>query len=372
MAGIANMAEKVASKLGKEVRALPPVYAARRAAALMAAPMHVDNARDRLAALSPRPASGWREPEPSPRDPSIDLSIIVPVYNEEPFVGECLDSILAQDTASSFEVIVIDDGSTDGSGAIVDARESADPRVRVVHQDNRGFSGARNAGLDLARGGGLMFVDSDDRLAPGYVEALMSVFRRGGCDVAQAGMTRMRADGRLTSTRTSMACHGAPFGRVYSASKWRSIRLPEGFWYEDTALGYFVLADARVEQAEDYGYLYRQHPASITRTARGKAKSLDTYWIVEEMGDWARRLGLPMGQFMYDKAVRQFGPLLLNRTDGFLGDEGLPTVFFAACDYLEGVPEFAGVRTSLGGRWADVDEALRTRNYKLWRVACGA
>ena len=89
------------------------------------------------------------------------LSIIIPVYNVEAFLNECLDSVLQQDL-QDFEVICIDDGSTDNSGRILDKKASSDMRVRVVHQKNFGVSCARNVGLKLAKGKYIAFVDSDD------------------------------------------------------------------------------------------------------------------------------------------------------------------------------------------------------------------
>ena len=91
----------------------------------------------------------------------VSISIIVPVYNVEKYLRRCLDSILAQ-TFTDFECICIDDGSSDGSGKILDEYAEKDFRFVVIHKDNGGVSSARNAGLDVARGEWLAFVDSDD------------------------------------------------------------------------------------------------------------------------------------------------------------------------------------------------------------------
>ncbi|MFQ3588414.1 MAG: glycosyltransferase family 2 protein, partial [Fimbriimonadaceae bacterium] len=88
---------------------------------------------------------------------SAKISIIVPVYNVEPYLAPCLDSLRAQ-TYPNFEAILVDDGSTDGSGAICDAYASADPRFHVVRQSNQGVSAARNAGMKQASGDYLLFV----------------------------------------------------------------------------------------------------------------------------------------------------------------------------------------------------------------------
>lgn len=93
------------------------------------------------------------------------FSIIVPVYNLEPYLDECVQGLLSQDWPD-FELILVDDGSTDGSGAWCDAFATRDRRVRVIHQPNGGLSTARNAGMKAARGEYLVFVDGDDGVQP--------------------------------------------------------------------------------------------------------------------------------------------------------------------------------------------------------------
>lgn len=101
----------------------------------------------------------------------MTLSIIIPVYNTEAYLPACLDSILSQDF-TDFEVLLVDDGSRDGSGAICDAYAAKDRRVRVFHKENGGVSSARNLALAQARGAWVCFVDSDDQLTPGGLQAL--------------------------------------------------------------------------------------------------------------------------------------------------------------------------------------------------------
>ena len=89
------------------------------------------------------------------------ISVIIPVYNTEKYLHRCIDSVLAQ-TYQDFELLLIDDGSKDSSGAICDEYAAKDTRVRVFHKENGGVSDTRNYGLDLAQGKYLMFLDSDD------------------------------------------------------------------------------------------------------------------------------------------------------------------------------------------------------------------
>ena len=111
------------------------------------------------------------------------LSIIVPVYNVEKYLPRCIDSILAQ-TFTDFEVILIDDGSPDGCGKIIDEYAKKDNRIIPIHQVNKGVSAARNAGLKIARGEYLGFVDPDDWTEPDMYESLIDSLESQQCDIA--------------------------------------------------------------------------------------------------------------------------------------------------------------------------------------------
>lgn len=102
----------------------------------------------------------------------VRLSIIIPVYNAEDYLSRCLDSILNQHF-TSYEVILVDDGSSDSSPLICDRYSATDARFKTIHKGNGGVSSARNAGLDLAKGEYVMFVDSDDALLPDALEIMM-------------------------------------------------------------------------------------------------------------------------------------------------------------------------------------------------------
>ena len=101
-----------------------------------------------------------------------NLSIIVPVFNVRNYLSDCIDSIISQ-SYSDFECILIDDGSTDGSGAICDEYAKKDSRIRVFHKENGGVSSARNIGLDNASGEWIYFVDSDDQILPGGLQTMV-------------------------------------------------------------------------------------------------------------------------------------------------------------------------------------------------------
>lgn len=123
------------------------------------------------------------------------ISVIVPVYNVREHICSCMVSLLAQ-TFDSYEIIVVDDGSTDGSIAAL-GRMAADPKVRIVIKENAGTSQARKAGFELARGEYIVFVDSDDRVDPDMLRRLFDAAEREQADMVCCGLRLERTDGAL-------------------------------------------------------------------------------------------------------------------------------------------------------------------------------
>lgn len=120
---------------------------------------------------------------------SPKISVIVPVYNSEKYLPKCIDSILSQ-TYTDFELILVNDGSKDGSGDICDEYAQKDTRVRVFHKENGGVSSARNLGLEEAKGEWIAFVDSDDWVEEGYLKELYDDTNLGGDLIIHGSFTR--------------------------------------------------------------------------------------------------------------------------------------------------------------------------------------
>ncbi len=122
------------------------------------------------------------------------LSIVVPVYNVEKYLHRCVDSILKQ-TIKDIEIILVDDGSPDDSPRICDEYSLTDSRIRVIHKENGGLSSARNAGLAIAKGRYIGFVDSDDSIATTMYEELVAVIQRENVDFVMSDYERLLSDG---------------------------------------------------------------------------------------------------------------------------------------------------------------------------------
>lgn len=154
--------------------------------------------------------------------PKPKVSIIVPVYNAEKSMRKAVGSILAQ-TECRLELILVDDGSTDGSGAVCDEYGTRDPRVRVIHQANAGVSAARNAGIGAACGDYIGFVDGDDRIAPDMYGRLLQEAERTGADVVMCDAVTVYENGRTQADTISQLTENT----VLKKSDLRSSLLPE-------------------------------------------------------------------------------------------------------------------------------------------------
>lgn len=123
------------------------------------------------------------------------VSVIIPIYNSEDKLERCVKSVLDQ-TYKDFEVLLIDDGSKDGSLKICEKFATEDERVRVISKENEGVSATRNRGIDLAKGEYIQFLDSDDYIAPDMMELLVTRMEETKADVVVSGYTEIRAEGR--------------------------------------------------------------------------------------------------------------------------------------------------------------------------------
>lgn len=210
------------------------------------------------------------------------ISIIIPVYNVEPYLCQCLDSVIGQ-TYKNLEILIIDDGSTDGSGKICDEYAERDERIKVFHTENRGLSAARNVGLDKANGKYIVFIDSDDWFELVAIERSVEAASISKVDIvcflpireyknsSKADIIDPRkpivfSDKEIikeycTNSGLGVAC----WNKLYDTDLLQYVRYPEGRYYEDRATTYqlLLLAD-RVECIPYVLIQYRARKDNIT------------------------------------------------------------------------------------------------------------
>ena len=207
------------------------------------------------------------------------ISVIVPVYRVEKYLDRCLQSITEQ-TYRNLEIILVDDGSPDGSGAICDAWAAKDSRIRVIHKENAGAGAARNTGLDVATGDIVSMIDSDDYLEVHMYEHLLQLMK-DGVDIAECDICWTQRDDlpmedgsqaeiKVCNVEDAMRLHirdeifcQTPPNKLYRRQTIADIRFPEGNLIDDEYFTYRVIGNARkLARSSACMYAYRQQPGS--------------------------------------------------------------------------------------------------------------
>ncbi|MFJ8074615.1 CDP-glycerol glycerophosphotransferase family protein [Streptomyces sp. NPDC096176] len=254
----------------------------------------------------------------------LRLSVVVPVYNVEDFLEECLSS-LAEQSLRELEVVMVDDGSTDGSAAIARRFADEDERFRLVSQENAGLGAARNAGTREARGEFLAFVDSDDIVPPDAYGKMLGALDASGADFVSGNVSRLRASGRIQQSpmfREPMATSRAAThvtrhwpllydriacNKVFRREFWdrHSLDFPEGVLFEDIPVilpAHFLAAS--VDVLHDTVYLWRDRDGSITtRRARPNAVRDRTTSVTSARDFLAREPKWAEGRRRYESSV---------------------------------------------------------------------
>ncbi len=231
------------------------------------------------------------------------VSVIIPVYNVGKVLERCVKSVQNQ-IYPNLEIILIDDGSTDMSGAFCDVFAKQDKRVKVIHQTNQGLSGARNAGLKIATGKWVTFVDSDDTICPEMIDILhkmcytervkMSIcgFREVKNDDEEKSKSQDQPSEQVLDTVTclkEMLCEEgfsmSAWGKLYERELFDLVQFPEHRLYEDVGTTYkLVLQCDRIAVSSAKAYNYYQNSNSITKQSFSLRK-MDLIDLTDQMCD---------------------------------------------------------------------------------------
>ena len=236
-------------------------------------------------------------------------SVIVPVYNVEAYLEKCVQSILRQ-TEQDFELLLVDDGSTDSSGQLCEELAKKDSRIRVIHQENQGLGGARNTGIREAKGDWLLLVDSDDWIEPEILEKSLEAGLREEADMVVFPFRSVDEEGR----ELAVFRENIPVGRAFALKERKDILLtapvawnklyrtaffretglayPSRVWYEDIRTTPKLMALARrMVFLGDIGYNYLQRQGSIMNSGK-VARNVEIIEAFDDILPWFREHGL--------------------------------------------------------------------------------
>ena len=274
------------------------------------------------------------------------ISIIVPVYQVESYLRECLDSIIMQSFAD-WELLLVDDGSTDGGEFICDEYARLDSRIRVFHQNNQGLSAARNTGLDNARGQYYAMIDSDDVLATAdYLMILFNALVENDADMSACGHLWF-SDGARTpvvknvclettiytgkdfylskslprgrdykdaqgNTVTKRYSPVGAHGKLYKRELFDSVRYPVGHILEDLAVAHRVyLLSERVAVLNEYLYAYRRRETGIYRSSKESLIAQEELFAYYDLLRFSQEIG---DAEMIDYAGKKLRSVMRNKS----------------------------------------------------------
>ena len=344
----------------------------------------LQQARKHVISVSNKPLSEVRIVN-QPVNQEIDLSIIVPVYNYEHVLDEMIQSILNQNTAYTYELILVDDGSGPRARSILE-KYADKSHIQVIFQRNQGISAARNTGINAATGKYIMFVDCDDVLKPEIVQTLLDKAYEKDTDIVMCAHALVKQhDGREVGRREDiypawnlenygledrhMNYPGLPWGKVYKRELFNEIRFPLNYWYEDTVTQFLLFRKARsFEYVPRALYDYRWYEGNYSKVQKkSNTRCIEHYWIVEYMLEESARIGLKQDDVQYRLVLKHLGSYLYYAIQ-HLDKDVLYDVFLLACDLACRMKP--NHQCHLSFKLKELEKSFESRNFERWVLVC--
>lgn len=297
--------------------------------------------------------------------PKVDIHIIVPAYNVGDYIEECMNSIVENPTQKyTYLVTVINDGSTDNTPSIL-AKYETNPCVEIIHQANKGFSGARNTGLKHIKGKYILFVDSDDLMDWSGVERMMDIAMETNADIVSGSHTLITDNGKYPrffkvedGVLSTNQLRGQPWAKLFRSELFRDVCYPEHYWYEDSIFAQIIYPRiSLVYGISNNTYYYRNRQSGITNQGIKKPKSIDSYWITERLFEERSAYGLKTTKQYYDYILHMV-ELTFSRIR-FQPYDVKKSVFILFCDFIE--KHFADYSTE-NNKYKEIEKILKQRN----------
>jgi len=248
------------------------------------------------------------------------ISIIVPIYNVEDYLVDCLENIVNQ-TYKNLEIILVDDGSPDNCGNICDEYAKKDNRIKVIHKENGGLSSARNVGLDIATGEYISFIDSDDFVSKDFIEKLYNLCKKNGAEIAECNFLKFVDKIEKSNINPKIESYSSiemqkriysneyirtivVWNKLYKKCIYETLRFPIGKINEDEFTTYkaFGNTSEKIVITNEVLYYYRYNENSIMGR-KFNEKRLDVLEAYEERKEYFREKDLVE---LYEKTVEEY------------------------------------------------------------------
>ena len=306
-------------------------------------------------------------------NPLYDLQIIIPAYNVEKYIGDCLESVFNQKTQYNYLVIVINDGSKDGTLSVINKYKNKDNLV-IIDQANQGLSGARNAGLIQINAKYILFIDSDDILLPNALETLLEKTIQNNVDIAAGGYQRIKNNqpNSCVVLKESLNADykqlpGFAWGKIYNSELFQHIHFPSKYLYEDTLMTLIIYPICKhIVTISDLVYGYRINQQGITLSNKSKPKNLDSFWITEQLLIDRNNIGITENDSVFCKTILSQIKVNFQRIVGMNNNSVDKAVFVLSRKLLyDNIHTFETLNIK-----SPLRDAFIQNNYKKYRLAC--
>ena len=312
----------------------------------------------------------------------FDLSIIIPVYNSEKYIEECLTSIISQQTNYTYEIILVDDGSTDNTVQKI-ASYLSNLNIKLIKQENSGQSVSRNRALCESLGKYIMFVDSDDLLLPNAIQNLMDAATINNADISEGDFVWFRdkitkemiqnstATPHIESYRLKrkfiLTSVGYSWAKVYRRDLWENLRFPEGYIFEDVITKFILRRKANTVVFTGipvYGYRYNNTSSSH---GNNSLKKLDSVWVYPKIIELCKQENVPFDDIFYLLSLNHIG-LLNYITSKNQSEQIQMAVFYEMKKQLESI-KFCKAR-KMPIAFKLLEQSILNGKFEVWKCIC--
>lgn len=289
-----------------------------------------------------------------------DISVIIPCYNIEKYVGECINSVLNQKGNLKIQIVCVNDGSTDNT---LEVLNSFKDRITIINTVNNGSGVARNIGIDNAKGKYLFFLDSDDYLLPYCLIDCINTLEKNRFDFVSVGYCDFY-DNKMIKRYGNSFC----WGILYKREMFSVCRFPNNNVFEDT-IKPFVLETSQYKSIhiDKAYYMRRILNSSITASVKKTLRGIGHLWVVESLAKFDRDNKMSTPEELYKLVLKHLGTVLLDRI-GQYDMEIKYAAFMVASEILKNYSVDSVNKLTYQNK--KVQKYLLNNNYRGWELAC--
>lgn len=306
----------------------------------------------------------------------LDLSIVVPIYNASAYIERCVDSLINQKTNYKYEIILINDGSTDDTLTILE-KYVEDYRVTLLNQTNQGISITRNNGIKIAKGKYIGFVDNDDAVSEDYVDKLLRKAFEINADMVKCGLKTTYGEGKNVIDifesrdyaeglgKDILKYDGFVWGGIYKRKLWENFKFPMNYWYEDMVTRLNLMARSRIFSYIGeplYVKYYHNNNASKKVWNPQDYKCIDQLFLVKQLYKLTKIYNIDVNEEYLELILYELSVLLFSRTRN-LKSKYQKSVFVLAAEFINSLDIFK-IKYNDNNK---LHKAFKKYDYIMWR-----